>query len=818
MAPINTRCTLTLKEKREDILAKRAAKAKANAPKGMVELAKESRKKSSTRTQTTLTEGFKTIKVKQELLKKTGGDAYTQDQGKDKEGNSNAKATTKVDWMELEQQEDDEIEIIEAEEAKNNAKEDEIISTSDEEMEQSEEEGMVEEYDEDIYSSPVNKGKRKADVENKGEAKSPIRKTNKSPNKTTLNAMLPPVIRKMAGLGTTVTPDRRKEEGEQQKEQDTKKKATKQVTMQTYASKAKGTKREPHEGMIRLRFRYNAPKDSKSTKPPISDLLYTLVETARELDKDSMIMPWDDSSENLGPLKLQDFNYANKVTLGDMKKYLDLPFDVKTQGFTPGRTEYQLGVRFTTTLEVRTFKNAWDLQKKDRLDSKKKFVAMKLAEHQTSPRAYLIGVAAGSTENMEFKSINEGLQKATGIQGIAVNYQTFHQTGITKPMWNIAYKKADTASTDKRSRAHNKTKYAWAPEGLCVFVTDKTLEKSARMKMLELYGECTEDGTLPVWPGGSAMRFIPLKATFIKNAKTRTKVEKRIKFHIYQKVEEVEIPTSFNNIYESIEKFNGKSFQEIIMQIESKEVQGLRLFRHFNHVWDREPSKRKWAISTHTKLHEEAIAKINGLKSELENKYGKEVSKFFEEAAPRRSFYADRGKTIEEEEEDDWFKDSDIISEKEKSIFVEGITEAMFETQMNGTDAPSWGSAMSNLSPTGETMASTSTLTRSTVTVTDAQVEQRKQDLVQTLSTKGVAKATIQQMIEGTTPYDIVSGVFKTDEYTHDGMVTLLCNLQMAFASLPKGIDEKDKEVEQKSENNTIDLSTQCAEGAQKVK
>ena len=802
MAPTNTAnklsCKLSMKEKREQILAKRVAKTKAKAPKGMIELAKESKKKQSNRTQMTLTDGFKTIKVKKELIEENGGKVYNQSKEESNEANGKTKEVKRKDWMDIEMEEDEEeIEFLGVQPAAEENKEDVIISTTDEEMEISEEEDMEDMSEDEVgCETPLKNGKRKADKGSKGETSSPIRKTNKSPNKANTNISLPPNLKKTAVVGT-VTPDK------------------KQVTMTTYATTTKVNKKEPKENLVRLRFRYFAPKDNNKGKAPIAELVHALVETARQADKESMIMPWEDTTDDLGPLNLQDFTYANKVSIGDMKKYLDLPFDVKTQGFTPGRMEYQLGVRFTTTMETRTFKNAWDLQKRDRIAANKKFIAVELAEHQESPRAYLIGVAAGSTESMEFKSINEGLSKATGITGIAVNYQTFHQVGITKSMWDIAYKKADKASTDKKSRAYNKTKYAWAPQGLCVYVTDKSLEKSARLKMIELYGECKDDGTLPVWPGGSTMRFIPLKSTFIKNNKTRNKVEKRIKFHIYQKVEEVEIPTNFTNIYESDKKFGGKTFQEIIMEIESKEVQGLKLFRHFNHVWDRDPERRKWAISTHTKLHVEAIEKIKGLKMELEEKYGNGINRFFEEERKRKDFYADRGKSIEEEEEDDWFKDSEIISDKEKCIFVEGITEAMFETTMKGGDEPSWGSVISNISPTGESKASTSTLTRSTITVTDAQVEQRKKDLVQTLTSKGVKQDTIEKMVQGETPYDLVSGVFKTDEYTHEGMVTLLCNLQMAIASLPQGQDEDigQQEDEGKEEEGQW---TQVAGGAKK--
>ena len=70
-------------------------------------------------------------------------------------------------------------------------------------------------------------------------------------------------------------------------------------------------------------------------------------------------------------------------------------------------------------------------------------------------------------------------------------------------------------------------------------------------------------------------------------------------------------------------------------------------------------------------------------------------------------------------------------------------------------------------------------------------------------------------MVQGETPYDLVSGVFKTDEYTHEGMVTLLCNLQMAIASLPQGRDEnigQQEDVGKEKEGQW----TQVAGGAKK--
>ena len=55
-------------------------------------------------------------------------------------------------------------------------------------------------------------------------------------------------------------------------------------------------------------------------------------------------------------------------------------------------------------------------------------------------------------------------------------------------------------------------------------------------------------------------------------------------------------------------------------------------------------------------------------------------------------------------------------------------------------------------------------------------------------------------MTNGTSPYEMVKGVFKSEEFTHEGMVSLLCNLQMAIACLPKGSEETNDNTTQDDE------------------
>jgi hypothetical protein len=363
------------------------------------------------------------------------------------------------------------------------------------------------------------------------------------------------------------------------------------------------------------------------------------MEIANLVDKEAMIMPWDDNGHNMGPIDKNDVIYQNKLSITEVKRYLDLPMDVQRIGFTSGKTKYGIGVRITTTLNARIFKNSWDLTKKERVKNGKKFISVKLAELQNSPKAHLVGVIAGSTKGMEMASINNNLAKVLGIEGIGVSYQSFHQPGITPAMWKEAGKIAEKVSNDKRSRTFIKAKYAWAPEGLCVYVQEQKDVVKARKALIKGNGECDEEGNLPIWPGGSRMRFIPLKNTWIKNAKTRNKVEKRVKCHVYCKGKEHEEPTVFKNIGETIESFEGKSFQEIIMDIESIKKPGIKLFRHFKHTWTPDPEKEKWSLLIHSIMKAETQQRLQELEIELEERYGNQVEKFFKKKRETRTMH-----------------------------------------------------------------------------------------------------------------------------------------------------------------------------------
>ena len=157
----------------------------------------------------------------------------------------------------------------------------------------------------------------------------------------------------------------------------TARKSSLKVSAKAYSDVTKVKKNKELEHTHRFKFNYNIPRSGN--KAPILQLLSTLMNAARDLDKDAMIMPWDDKSTNVGPIDATHLRFVNKLSITEAKNYINLPMDVRRIGFTHGRTEYGLGVRITTKLSALTFKDSWDLKKRDWTANRKQYIPLKFA-------------------------------------------------------------------------------------------------------------------------------------------------------------------------------------------------------------------------------------------------------------------------------------------------------------------------------------------------------------------------------------------------------------------------------------------------------
>jgi hypothetical protein len=342
-------------------------------------------------------------------------------------------------------------------------------------------------------------------------------------------------------------------------------------------------------------------------------------------------------------------------------------------------------------MEKYEFLNRWNIQKREYKEMKRVALTINLAPTQKSTKAYIIGIAVGSTENQDFEILNEKLEKDTGIKGVEVSYQNVNQRGISPDFWKIANSKASQASRDKYSRDHLKTKYLWAPSALAVYVPQKEAVSLARKIMIKKYGK-TVNGEDPIWPDGSSMRFLPIKGVAIKNAQTKEIVRKRMAFHIWLKANEITLDTNMKDIYKSIKAFGHKTFAEIVLGLEH--INGNRVFTHFNRAWSSDPRKQQWSLSVRSHLLTSARDILDNMQVMLCDKYGDEVNQFFA-AIHIHDGWADGANRnmMGQDDEDDWFDDEDDIEEMVRkgivdSSFLQFLSEKVEEDRQS---VASWG-------------------------------------------------------------------------------------------------------------------------------
>ena len=99
---------------------------------------------------------------------------------------------------------------------------------------------------------------------------------------------------------------------------------------------------------------------------------------------------------------------------------------VKQRGYVKGTLIFRMGVNISTNLTAFDFVDQWNATKKELIANDEIFFAGTLAEMQRSPTAYIVGVAAGSTEDMDYQEINKGIEEIVGMKGVEVSFQNLY--------------------------------------------------------------------------------------------------------------------------------------------------------------------------------------------------------------------------------------------------------------------------------------------------------------------------------------------------------------------------------------------------------
>jgi hypothetical protein len=516
-----------------------------------------------------------------------------------------------------------------------------------------------------------------------------------------------------------------------------------------------------------------------------------LLAFAESIDPSVMLLAWKGDSEN-GPINSVDLmNPKNYIF--DIVKYIDKPPYAPIQ---PGVPIYRMGVFFSISIDKYTFVKKWNLKRqqlrKDNLVSH----AITLAPMQNSYKAYLIGIAAGSTENQDCDLLNERLAAATGIKGIETSFQNINQTGITQDFWKIANKKALAASENKNSRAHLQCKYKWAPNALAIFVPEENMVDYARQVMIQMYGKF-KDQDDPIWPDGSKMRFLPLKSGVIKSDSTRELVRKRFAYHIWMKAHEVVIPTNMINIHNTRDEFEGRTFAEIVL---AQTYEGKRIMAHFKRVWHQDPAVTRWGISVQTEDSDAANLILSNLMDSLEERYGSVIRGFFLD----KPVNTQEPRAMNNSSDEGWFKDDAFKNMISAGIFKNGFIQFLKgedkddETDKDSVDSGvSWGTGDTNytdvVAPNKKDIVSTdsSTITPdSGIIVNQDEIESRRQKLRSALQNRKLTLDEIEEIMSGHDPYGMIVNGIILPAWNLESSIIMVLAIREYYSQKPKKKNE----------------------------
>jgi hypothetical protein len=397
---------------------------------------------------------------------------------------------------------------------------------------------------------------------------------------------------------------------------------------------------------------------------------------------------------------------------------------------------------------------------------------------QKSHKAFLIGIAAGSTEEQDCMLLNERLPKVTGIKGIEVSFQNVNQNGITQEFWKVANKKAEAISQNKNSRTYLQCKYRWAPNALAVYVPSADLVASARKIMIAMFGKF-KDKDDPIWPDGSSMRFLPLKVGNINSDRTRDLVRKCFAYHIWMKSQELVIPAGIKNIHDTCDEFDNKTFSEIILG-QKHPVTNRRVFSHFKRMWHQDPTIIKWGLSVNPDNIEEANEVLRNLRKDLEGKYDRSLDHFF---IATETDQRDTKFVRQTDNDDDWFTDDFfdkmITSGSLKSEFIQFLRGD--DSDKDKESIASWGTGDTAytdivVSTSGKevSLTDTSTITPDSTGVSETELLSQKGRIQEQLEKKNISQEDIHLMLLGKPPYDVIMNGITLHTWNLENTIVML--------------------------------------------
>ena len=342
-------------------------------------------------------------------------------------------------------------------------------------------------------------------------------------------------------------------------------------------------------------------------------IILAMDKIARKVDPQARIAMWDND-------KTIVLEWPEQLNPNSARQFLGIPAYLTNYGT---RRNYKLGIRVFTKMPKEEFINRWSMCK-----NFKEWNHIAPSEMQCSPTAYPVGMCVGSSPNKDCKTLNLKLEQILGCKA-EVSWQNI--TGMNafrQKMWDEANKKAKEQSGG-HTPTYNRIKSTLSPSGLVVYVAREEDKAKAQVKLSEKFCK-GKGGEWPIWPDGSRMKFVPY-ASPTSNPKALKIIERRIEWHTHSKANEVKIDIDIEDIHEKKTYLGGKSLEEAIYNIKSKEekYKHLTVFKSIVRRWTRDPTLIKYQVSAFSVMADEAKEICESLKSMLHTQYGNEVLKHF---------------------------------------------------------------------------------------------------------------------------------------------------------------------------------------------
>ena len=423
---------------------------------------------------------------------------------------------------------------------------------------------------------------------------------------------------------------------------------------------------------------------AKAQASHLHKALTDFLRQAQAIDSTVVLNTWKTAEKYRTIQKTEDV----PTELQNIMKFIRPPPGAKLK---TGTTNWYWGVLVSADSKMEEFMKVWADERR-RMPKAEQPAAIREAPLQ-SEEWYESGLFIGSTSNQEISVLIKGIQKELNDPTVGIKWQS-----IVFPGCNKLWAKARARGKEDGPKA----KFASAPMAMQVLVDSKAKIRSTLKALYEKYGQVAEDGSWPILPDGSRMRFIP-NFQFTKDAMGKKRIERRmqlqVQMHYSNRVFPIPIkdPTRCITVDGRATTIGNLVLEEVCHVVTKEQTVNEPYFRHFVKRWVPDAERRIYDIAVHEHMTKLAKRKIKSLTKDMINKYGDAIKAHLilpKEASIGMSLSSDEG---EEEEEAFTLGDSDddsvdmYMTGKSTTFVFEGLEK------VKTTEGPGPGGAQSNI-------------------------------------------------------------------------------------------------------------------------